>query len=195
MILLIDNYDSFTYNLYQYIGEYSEDIKVHRNDSLTLNEILEMNPSHIVISPGPGHPADAGISVDTIKRFSGHIPILGVCLGHQAIAHAFGGEVSHAKDIVHGKLSTVHCLRKGIFSTLPETFQVVRYHSLAVMKDSLPDCLQIDAYTEDMTVMALSHKEHDTYGLQFHPESILSEYGKELIGNFLRTGKSVSADV
>jgi len=188
MVLLLDNYDSFTYNLYQYIGEFTGDVKVLRNDQVTLEEIAKVNPDHIVISPGPGHPENAGVSVSLVKRFSGHIPILGVCLGHQAIAVAMGGKVGHAKSIVHGKLSTVHCNGKGIFKGIPETIQAVRYHSLAVSEDSFPDCLQIDAYTDDLTIMALSHKEHQTFGLQFHPESVLSEYGKELIGNFLRLG-------
>ncbi len=189
MVLLLDNYDSFTYNLYQYIGEFTSDIKVIRNDQITLEGIEELKPSHIVISPGPGHPLDAGVSVSLVKRFSGQIPILGVCLGHQAIAVAMGGKVGHAKSIVHGKLSTVHCNEKGIFKGIPETIQAVRYHSLAVLEDSFPDCLQIDAFTDDLTIMALSHKEHQTFGLQFHPESVLSEYGKDLLGNFLRIGE------
>lgn len=188
MVLLLDNYDSFTYNLYQYIGEITSDVKVIRNDQITLEDIEKLRPRHIVISPGPGHPVDAGVSVALIKRFSGHIPILGVCLGHQAIAVAMGGKVGHAKSIVHGKLSTVHCNGKGIFKGIPETIQAVRYHSLAVSEDEFPDCLQIDAYTDDLTIMALSHKEHKTFGLQFHPESVLSEYGKDLIRNFLRIG-------
>ncbi len=189
MVLLLDNYDSFTYNLYQYIGEFTSDIKVIRNDQITLEGIEELKPSHIVISPGPGHPLDAGVSMSLVKRFSGQIPILGVCLGHQAIAVAMGGKVGHAKSIVHGKLSTVHCNEKGIFKGIPETIQAVRYHSLAVLEDSFPDCLQIDAFTDDLTIMALSHKEHQTFGLQFHPESVLSEYGKDLLGNFLRIGE------
>lgn len=188
MVLLLDNYDSFTYNLYQYIGEFTSDVKVLRNDQVTLEEIAEINPDYIVISPGPGHPENAGISVSLVKRYSGHIPILGVCLGHQAIAVAMGGKVGHAKSIVHGKLSKVHCNGKGIFIGIPEMIQAVRYHSLAVLTESFPECLQIDAYTDDSTIMALSHKEHLTFGLQFHPESVLSEYGKELIGNFLRIG-------
>jgi len=195
MVLLLDNYDSFTYNLYQYIGEFTGDVKVLRNDQVTLEEIAKINPDHIVISPGPGHPESAGVSVLLVKRFSGHIPILGVCLGHQAIAVAMGGKVGHAKSIVHGKLSTVHCNSRGIFKGIPETIQAVRYHSLAVLEESFPDCLQIDAYTDDLTIMALSHKEHQTFGLQFHPESVLSEYGKELIGNFLRLGDKNAANI
>jgi len=193
MVLLLDNYDSFTYNLYQYIGEFTNDVKVIRNDQITLEEIEDLKPSHIVISPGPGHPADAGVSVSLVKRFSGQIPLLGVCLGHQAIAVAMGGKVGHAKSIVHGKLSAVHCSGKGIFEGIPETIQAVRYHSLAVSEDEFPECLQIDAYTDDMTIMALSHKKHHTFGLQFHPESVLSEYGKDLIGNFLRIGDNSAA--
>jgi len=189
MVLLLDNYDSFTYNLYQYIGEITSDVKVVRNDQITLDEVEKLAPSHIVISPGPGHPIDAGVSVALIKRFSGLIPILGVCLGHQAIAVAMGGKVTHAKSIVHGKLSAVHCKGKGIFVGIPETIQAVRYHSLAVSENEFPESLQIDAYTDDSTIMALSHKEHKTFGVQFHPESVLSEYGKKLLANFLSLGE------
>lgn len=189
MLLLLDNYDSFTYNLYQYITEVDSDVKVIRNDKITLDEISNLQPSHIVISPGPGRPENAGISVSLVKRFSGYIPILGVCLGHQAIAVAMGGKVENAKSIVHGKQSTVYCNGKGLFEGMPQTIQAVRYHSLAVCEEDFPTCLQVDAYTDDLTIMALSHKEHQTYGVQFHPESILSEYGKEILNNFIRMGK------
>lgn len=188
MILLVDNYDSFTYNLYQYMGEFNQDIMVCRNDRITLEEVNELKPSHIVISPGPGHPTDAGVSTGLVKRFTGHVPILGICLGHQAIALAMGGEIGHSLSIVHGKLFTIHHSGGGVFQDLPHSFNAVRYHSLAVVHDSLPDCLRVDAHAKDMTIMALSHREHHTYGLQFHPESILSEYGRELISNFLSIG-------
>ena len=185
MIYLIDNYDSFTYNLYQYIGEINQHITVKRNDEITLKQIRETAPSHIIISPGPGHPSQAGISVELILEFMGKIPILGICLGHQAIGLALGGTVNLAKDVVHGKQSTVYHNGKGIFTGVPSPFQAVRYHSLAVVREGLPDCLKIQAYTEDDTIMALEHKHYPVFGLQFHPESILSEYGKVLISNFL----------
>jgi anthranilate synthase component 2 len=186
MICLIDNYDSFTYNLYQYVGEIYPDIVVRRNDEISIREIEDMNPSHIIISPGPGHPRDAGISPILIARFINRIPILGICLGHQAIGLAMGGTVSFARQIVHGKQSTVRHSGKGIFEGIPSPFQVVRYHSLAVMTDDLPDCLEVHAYTDDGTIMALAHKEYPIYGVQFHPESVLTEFGKELIKNFLK---------
>ncbi|MCX7920912.1 MAG: aminodeoxychorismate/anthranilate synthase component II [Clostridia bacterium] len=185
MIYLIDNYDSFTYNLYQYIGEINQHITVKRNDEITLKQIRELAPSHIIISPGPGHPSQAGISVELIREFMGKIPILGICLGHQAIGLALGGTVNLARDIVHGKQSKVYHNGKGIFRGVPSPFQSVRYHSLAVMREGLPECLNIQAYTEDDTIMALEHKHYPVFGLQFHPESILSEYGKVLISNFL----------
>lgn len=189
MILLIDNYDSFTYNLYQYIGEFSENIKVCRNDAITLDEINDLKPTHIIISPGPGHPTDAGICVELVKRFSGHIPILGICLGHQAIAEAYGANIGHALEIVHGKLSEIYSTKRKLFTDLPQKFQVVRYHSLAITNESLPDCLEVDAYTLDNQIMAISHKEYHTYGLQFHPESVLTEFGKELIHEFLKLNR------
>jgi anthranilate synthase component II len=185
MICLIDNYDSFTYNLYQYIGEIDIDILVKRNDEITIEDINNLSPSHIILSPGPGHPRDAGVIVDAIKEFSGKIPILGICLGHQAIGLAMGGEVNLAAQVVHGKQSSIIHNGVGLFKDIPSPFQAVRYHSLAVMKEGFPDCLEIQAYTEDNTIMALSHKEHLTFGLQFHPESILSEHGKTLLYNFL----------
>lgn len=189
MILLIDNYDSFTYNLYQYVGEINPDIIVRRNDKITVRQIKELWPSHIIISPGPGHPRQAGISVDVIKKFTGKIPILGICLGHQAIGLAMGGEIGPANQIVHGKQSTIYHVGRGIFQGLPPYFQAVRYHSLTVKREEFPDCLEIQAYTEDGTIMGLAHREHPTFGLQFHPESILSDYGKILLGNFLKENK------
>lgn len=185
MLLIIDNYDSFTYNLYQYIGEVYPDIVVKRNDEITIQDIEEMKPTYIVISPGPGYPEAAGISVSAIKQFSGKIPILGICLGHQAICIAMGGKVGPANTIVHGKQSEIHNNGEGIFKYVPQSFNVVRYHSLCAKLESFPKCLEVQAVTEDNTIMALRHKEHHTYGLQFHPESILSEYGKELLRNFL----------
>jgi anthranilate synthase/aminodeoxychorismate synthase-like glutamine amidotransferase len=185
MICLIDNYDSFTYNLYQYVGEMNQEVVVKRNDEVTLEEIQYMSPSHIIISPGPGHPADSGISIELIRKFSDKIPILGVCLGHQAIGLAMGGSIISANEIVHGKQSEISHRKKKIFRGLPKSFQVVRYHSLVVSKEGFPDCLEVLAETEDGTIMALAHKVYPTIGVQFHPESILSEYGKELIRNFL----------
>ena len=186
MILMIDNYDSFTYNLYQFIGEINPDIKVFRNDKITLAEIEKLNPTHLIISPGPKYPKDAGISVEAIKYFSGKVPILGVCLGHQSIGEAFGSKVVKAKRILHGKTSEVYV--KGecpIFKGLGEKFIVGRYHSLIVDKKSLSDDLCITAVDPDGEIMGLKHKEHPTYGLQFHPESILTKDGKTMIKNFL----------
>ena len=185
LILLIDNYDSFTYNLYQYIGEINPQILVKRNDEISVEDIEEINPSHIIISPGPGHPLDAGIIIEVIKKMKGKVPILGICLGHQAIGVAMGGKVSNAEEIVHGKQSTITNTGKNIFKGLPETFKVVRYHSLAIMPETLPASLEVEAYSESGIIMAISHKEYPIYGVQFHPESIQSEYGKEIIRNFL----------
>lgn len=186
MILLIDNYDSFTYNLYQQIGSIYPDIKVIRNDMLTVEDIEEMQPQAIIISPGPGYPADAGISIDTIKRFSGQIPILGVCLGHQAIAEAFGGKIVLAKEPMHGK-STKISINTGapIFSDMPDHITAARYHSLIVDSITLPSCLNVIATDGDGQIMAIRHKSHPTYGVQFHPESILTEFGGGIISNFL----------
>lgn len=186
MILLIDNYDSFTYNLYQQIGSIYPDIKVIRNDMLTVEDIEKMQPQAIIISPGPGYPADAGISIDTIKRFSGQIPILGVCLGHQAIAEAFGGKIVLAKEPMHGK-STKISINTGapIFSDMPDHITAARYHSLIVDSITLPSCLNVIANDGDGQIMAIRHKSHPTYGVQFHPESILTEFGGSIISNFL----------
>lgn len=185
MVLLIDNYDSFTYNLYQYIGEVTNNITVFRNDQITIDKINYLKPECIIISPGPGRPEQAGITLEVIKQFNGIIPILGICLGHQAIGIATGGSVNLAPDVVHGKQSVVINDGKGIFTNIPRRFKAVRYHSLCIMKEGLPNCLEVQAYTEDGTIMAIRHKKFLTVGVQFHPESILSEYGKEILANFL----------
>ncbi len=190
MILLIDNYDSFSFNLYQYIGEFNSDIKVIRNNELTIKEIEELNPQAIIISPGPGKPKDAGIIEEVIKYFSDKKPVLGICLGHQAICEAFGGTITYAKEIMHGKTSKVKLDNScEIFSNLPEYIQAGRYHSLVAQNSTLPDCLKVTAKTENDVIMAVKHKEYNVYGLQFHPESILTPEGKTIIYNFLRTVK------
>ena len=186
MILLIDNYDSFTYNLYQQIGSIYPDIKVVRNDMITLDEIEKLAPEALVISPGPGYPNEAGISVDAIKRFAGKIPILGVCLGHQSIAEAFGGKIVRALEPKHGKASMITVNNSTpLFKSMPEKIKAARYHSLIVEKASLPDCLEVIAEDEDGQIMALRHKELAVYGVQFHPESVLTDLGKSMISNFL----------
>jgi anthranilate synthase/aminodeoxychorismate synthase-like glutamine amidotransferase len=185
MILMIDNYDSFTYNLVQYLEELGEELKVYRNDKITVAEIEKLNPSRIVISPGPGIPHDAGISEEVIKHFSGKLPILGVCLGHQAIGEVFGGKIVRAKSIMHGKTSPIRHDGKTIFKGLPNPFIATRYHSLVVEKESLPDVLEISAWTDDGEIMGLRHKEFKVEGVQFHPESILTSSGKALLANFL----------
>jgi len=186
MLLMIDNYDSFTYNLVQYFGELGADVRVFRNDEITLSQIESLNPDHICISPGPCSPKEAGISVATLQHFAGKIPMLGVCLGHQAIGEAFGGKVIRAQRAMHGKTDIVHTNRQGVFAGLPESFTVTRYHSLVIERISLPDCLQITATTDDGEIMGVRHKQFPIEGVQFHPESILSEYGHELLQNFLR---------
>ena len=188
MILLIDNYDSFSYNLYQLIGSIYEDIKVVRNDALTPEEILQMKPDGIVISPGPGKPEDAGICVDVVKKLGGKIPILGVCLGHQSISVAYGATVSYASKLMHGKQSDVKIDREcPIFKGLDEVVPVARYHSLATVADTIPDCLKVTAVTDTGDIMAIQHKEYPVYGLQFHPESIMTPNGKEMLKNFIDT--------
>jgi anthranilate synthase component 2 len=187
MLLMIDNYDSFTYNLVQYFGELGEDVRVARNDEITLDEVAALKPDRICISPGPCSPAEAGISVDLLKRFSGELPILGVCLGHQAIGHAFGGRVIRAKSLMHGKTAPVEHAGKGVFSGLPSPFTATRYHSLAVERASLPDCLEITAWTADGEIMGLRHKRLAVEGVQFHPESIATEHGHEMLKNFLQS--------
>ena len=187
MLLVIDNYDSFTYNLVQYLGELGADIWVFRNDKITVDEIDRLNPRKLVISPGPCTPAEAGISVATIERFSGRIPILGVCLGHQSIGQAFGGRVIRAPRLLHGKVSDIHHDGRTLFRDLPSPFVATRYHSLIVERETLPECLDISAWTEDNdnVIMGLRHRDHPTEGVQFHPESILTEAGKQLLKNFL----------
>ncbi|MCD8340262.1 MAG: aminodeoxychorismate/anthranilate synthase component II [Burkholderiales bacterium] len=185
MLLMIDNFDSFTYNLVQYFGELGENVRTYRNDAITLDEIEALKPSRICISPGPNSPELAGISIDVIKRFAGKIPIFGVCLGHQAIGQAFGGKIIRAKKVMHGKIDTVSNDGKGVFKGLPDKFDVVRYHSLAIDEDSLPECLEVTARSSDGEIMGVRHKEFAVEGVQFHPESISSEYGYEILKNFL----------
>ena len=185
MLLMIDNYDSFTYNLVQYFGELGEEVKVFRNDAITVKEIAAMKPGRIVISPGPCSPAEAGISVATIKEFAGRIPLLGVCLGHQSIGEAFGGKIVHAKKLMHGKVSAVNHKNVGVFKGLPNPLTCTRYHSLAIERESLPDCLDITAWTDDGEIMGVRHKTLAVEGVQFHPESILTERGHDLLKNFL----------
>ena len=186
MLLLIDNYDSFTYNLVQYLGELGETIEVRRNNRITTNEIEDLRPERIVISPGPGTPDDAGISLEVIQRFAGKIPLLGVCLGHQAIGQAFGGRVIRAPELMHGKTSEVHHDGRTIFKGLPDHFLAGRYHSLIVEKESLPACLEVSAHTVNDVIMGLRHREMKVEGVQFHPESILTSEGKQLLANFLK---------
>ncbi len=194
MLLLIDNYDSFTYNLVQYLGELGADIRVERNDKLSVDEVRELAPERIVISPGPCTPNEAGISVALISELAGTVPILGVCLGHQSIGQAFGGEVIRAPEIAHGKTSQIHHRGEGLFDGLPNPFTATRYHSLIVRRETLPDCLRETAWTDSphRLIMGLEHIEFPVYGVQFHPESILTEVGKQLLGNFLKMG-TVSA--
>lgn len=185
MILLIDNYDSFTYNLYQYMGIFTDEIKVVRNDKITIEQIKEINPEKIVLSPGPKAPKDAGICLDVVKHFAGKKPILGICLGHQTIGEAFGATVSYAKKIFHGKQSSIEHDQTGIFQGINSPIKVARYHSLAIIEDTVPDCLRVTAKTEDGEIMAVEHKEFPVIGLQFHPESIYTEHGKKIIENFI----------
>ena len=185
MILMIDNYDSFTYNLVQYLGELGERLTVKRNDQLTTAQVARMQPDSIVISPGPGSPADAGISNELIRRFAGRIPILGVCLGHQCIGEVFGGDVVRAKRPMHGKTSMIHHARQGLFRGLPNPFEATRYHSLIVKRQTLPRALSVSAWTEDGEIMGLTHRRFPVYGVQFHPESILTAVGKDVLRNFL----------
>jgi anthranilate synthase component II len=186
MLLMIDNYDSFTYNLVQYLGELGAEVRVFRNDAITTEEIERMAPSQIVVSPGPCTPNEAGISVPLIKAFAGRIPILGVCLGHQSIGQAFGGRVVHARQLMHGKVSAISHRGQGVFAGLPEQFRATRYHSLAIEQASLPACLEVTAQAEDGEIMGVRHREFAVEGVQFHPESILSEHGHRLLKNFLQ---------
>jgi para-aminobenzoate synthetase component 2 len=185
MILMIDNYDSFTWNLVQYLGELGDTPVVKRNDAITVDEIGIMKPRAIVISPGPGRPDDAGVSKDAIRRFSGAIPILGVCLGHQCIGEVFGGRVVQAERLVHGKTSAVIHTGRGLFLDVDNPFQATRYHSLIIARQGLPDTLQVMAWTPENEIMAIRHREHETWGVQFHPESILTTSGKDILRNFL----------
>jgi len=185
MILMIDNYDSFTYNLVQYLSELGSELVVYRNDQIDIEKIKKLKPDHIVISPGPGRPRDAGISMKVIKEFSNKIPILGVCLGHQCIAEVFGGKVIIAPNLMHGKTSLIVHKGKGIFKNIINPFSATRYHSLIVEKKSLPNVFQVMAWTKKSEIMALKHKRYDLWGVQFHPESILTEHGKRLLKNFI----------
>ncbi len=189
MLLIIDNYDSFTYNLYQYFCELGQEVRVVRNNKTTPEEIEAMSPDYIVISPGPSTPLQAGISNEVIKRFGSRVPLLGVCLGHQCIGYSYGGFIWQAKKIMHGKASDIHHNNEGVFSGLPSPFSAIRYHSLVVKRDALPDCLEITAWTDDGTIMGLRHREHPVQGVQFHPESFMTEGGKTILKNFLNGGK------
>lgn len=189
MILLIDNYDSFTYNLVQYLGELGEKMRVFRNDKISLQTIARLKPGKIVISPGPGRPKDAGISCALIRKFSGKIPILGICLGHQCIAEAFGAEVVGAKKLMHGKTSLIYHHGKNIFQGVKNPFVATRYHSLIVKRKSLPECLEVIAQTEEKEIMALKHRKFAVWGMQFHPESILTKEGKKILKNFIKVKK------
>ena len=200
MLLMIDNYDSFTFNLVQYLGELGEDVRVERNDALGVAEIEALGPERIVISPGPCTPNEAGVSLALIARLAGRVPILGVCLGHQAIGQAFGGRVVRAKRIMHGKTSLVHHTGQGVFAGLPNPFQATRYHSLVVERESLPDCLEVTAWTEDESggfdeIMGLKHRTLPVEGVQFHPESILTQHGHDLLRNFLQQSRNVATRI
>jgi anthranilate synthase component 2 len=188
-LLMIDNYDSFTYNLVQYFGELGAEVLVHRNDEISLAEIEALQPSHLVVSPGPCSPAEAGISVAAIQHFAGKLPILGVCLGHQSIGAAFGGRIIRAQQLMHGKTSVIHTLQQGVFAGLPKDYTVNRYHSLAIKRSSCPAELEITAWTDDGEIMGVRHRSLPIEGVQFHPESILTEHGHALLNNFLKTPK------
>ncbi len=185
MILLIDNYDSFTYNLYQYMGIFTEDIKVVRNDKITIGQIRDLNPQRIVLSPGPKNPQEAGICMEVVNEFLTTTPILGICLGHQCIGQALGGTVSYAKQLCHGKQSVIEHHGESIFKGIDSPVKIARYHSLAVQKENLPDCLKVIAQTEDGEIMAMRHRKYPVVGLQFHPESIYTEHGKRMMDNFV----------
>lgn len=185
MILMIDNYDSFTYNLVQYLGELGEDLQVFRNDKISIAEIEELNPERIVISPGPGTPLEAGISNEVILNFAGKVPILGVCLGHQCIGHVFGGDIVRAPRLMHGKTSMIHHNGETIYNGLENPFEATRYHSLILKKETMPNCFELNAWTDQDEIMGVQHKEYPIWGVQFHPESILTHEGKKLLANFL----------
>ena len=186
MILMIDNYDSFTYNLVQYLGELGAEVAVFRNDEISIEKIEAMQPSHIVLSPGPCTPNEAGITLPLLQRLAGKAPILGVCLGHQAIGQAFGGKVVRAKQVMHGKVSRIQHDRKGVFREIPDAFVATRYHSLAVQRESLPECLEVTAQAEDGEIMGLRHRSLPVEGVQFHPEAMLTEHGHKMLQNFLQ---------
>ena len=185
MLLMIDNYDSFTYNLVQYLGELGQDVQVYRNDQISIERMEQLQPDHIVISPGPCTPNEAGISVTAIKHFAGKVPLLGVCLGHQSIGQAFGGRIVHAKEIMHGKTSMIHHDDQGVFFGLSNPFEATRYHSLVIERETLPECLEISAWTDDGEIMGVRHKELSVEGVQFHPESILTRHGHDMLRNFI----------
>ncbi len=187
MLLMIDNYDSFTFNLVQYFGELGEDVRTYRNDEITIEQIEKLNPARICISPGPCTPHEAGVSVPVLQHFAGKLPMLGVCLGHQSIGAAFGGKVIRAKQVMHGKTSPLQHTGVGVFKSLPSPYTIIRYHSLAIERESLPDCLEVTAWTADGEIMGVRHRQYPVEGVQFHPESILSEHGHALLKNFLRT--------
>ncbi len=186
MLLLIDNYDSFTYNLFQYLSELGEEVRVVRNDKTTLEEIAGMNPRRLVISPGPSTPLHAGISNDAIRHFGSSLPILGVCLGHQCVGYSYGGEIGQAREIMHGKSSLIHHTGEGVLTGLPNPFSAIRYHSLVVSREGLPDCLEVTAWTDDGEIMGIRHRHYPVEGIQFHPESFMTEAGKDLLRNFLQ---------
>ncbi len=186
MLLLIDNYDSFTYNLFQYLSELGAEVRVARNDKITVEQIDEMAPERIIISPGPSTPQRAGVSNDVIRRFGGQIPVLGVCLGHQCIGYSYGATVGRAKRVMHGKSSAIHHAGKGVLAGLPTPFSAIRYHSLAIGRAGLPECLEVTAWTDDGEIMGVRHREYAVEGVQFHPESFMTEHGKEILKNFLK---------
>jgi anthranilate synthase/aminodeoxychorismate synthase-like glutamine amidotransferase len=188
MLLLIDNYDSFTYNLFQYLSELGQEVRVARNDKTTIDEIEKLAPERIVVSPGPSTPLHAGISNDVIRYFGPKLPLLGVCLGHQCVGYVYGGTVGRAKAVMHGKSSLVHHKGEGVLTGLPNPFSAIRYHSLAVSPEGLPDCLEVTAWTDDGTIMGLRHRQYPVEGVQFHPESFMTPVGKELLRNFLKKG-------
>ena len=189
MLLLIDNYDSFTYNLFQYLSELGEEVVVVRNDRVTIDEISRMKPGRIVISPGPSTPLQAGISNDVIHYFGPRLPVLGVCLGHQCVGHSYGGVIGRANKIMHGKSSLIHHNCEGLFQGLPNPFPAIRYHSLVVEREGLPDCLEVTAWTDDDTIMGIRHRQYPVEGVQFHPESFMTEVGKDILRNFLKEVK------
>ena len=188
MLLLIDNYDSFTYNLFQYLSELGEEVVVLRNDKTTIEEIERMKPERLVISPGPSTPMNAGISNEVIKHFGPALPVLGVCLGHQCIGYSYGGTIGQARAIMHGKSSLIHHNSQGVLAGLPNPFPAIRYHSLVVKRDGLPDCFEVTAWTDDGEIMGLRHKQYPVEGVQFHPESFMTQVGKDLLRNFLKSG-------